>query len=104
MQFLEFPSLVLLVQVLSSSVSAGCGLAAMTLWFSSWQGQRFFAFYQYSHWLWGQPSFISSGKAEQGSEANHTHLSNAKAKNAWSYISPPPIFLDTPSLCSALNV
>jgi len=63
-------------------------------------GAEIFAFYQYSLWLWGQPSYISSSKAEQGSEANHTRLSNAKAKNAWSYISAPPIFPDTPSLCS----
>jgi len=68
--------------MLSSADSADCGLATMTLKFSSWQGQRLFAFSQCSHRLWGQgqPSFLSSGKAERGSEANHSPLSNAKLR------------------------
>lgn len=41
---------------------------------------RDFLLFLVSHWLWGHPGFICNGKAERGSEANHSPLWNAKLR------------------------
>jgi len=50
--------------------------------------------------FWGPPSLLCSelrvfflGVKRLGCEANPSHLSSAKIKNAWSYISTTPIRL-----------
>jgi hypothetical protein len=39
------------------------------------------------------PGVLSLGVKRQGSEADHSHPSNAEVKNEWSYTSTPPIRL-----------
>jgi hypothetical protein len=69
----------------------------MTEGLSSSRGWKFFSSPHHPDWLWGPPSqdiqcvpgALFLGVKRLGHEADHSPPSNAKVKNAWSYITIP---------------